>query len=228
MSKSFSEKLKLVYNILHKTYGPQRWWPADTALEMMAGAILTQNTAWANAEKAIGRLKQKKLLSYAALLKAKPSVIRECIRPAGYFNVKAQRLKNLVAFLEAECGGRLDRLFRIPVRELREKLLSVNGVGPETADSILLYAAGKPFFVVDAYTKRIFVRLGLLKPSAGYDEIQDFFMRRLAADARIFNEYHALIVEHAKSHCANKPRCGGCPLKAMCAHGRRLFCKEFS
>lgn len=215
--------LLIVFKKLLACYGPQHWWPADTSFEVMVGAILTQNTAWTNVEKAIQNLKRGKLLSVKRLSKAPISVIARAIRPAGYFNVKAKRLKNFLIFLDGEYRGSLKRLLKEPVQKLRERLLAVNGVGPETADSIILYAAKKPVFVVDAYTRRIFSRLGFVAGHESYDVIQDLFTTTLPSHTGLFNEFHALIVAHAKAVCLKKPECGECTLRRSCDYGRAIL-----
>jgi len=205
-----------VFNTLYGFYGPQAWWPADTRLEMIIGAILTQNTAWANVEKAIANLKKEEgLLSFAALKKIDTKRLASLIRPAGYYKVKSRRLKNFISFLWKRYGGDLNALARRNTVILREELLAVNGIGPETCDSILLYAFKRPVFVVDAYTKRIFSRHGFFRETVSYEEAQGTFMRNLAPDQKLFNEYHALIVRLAKGHCKKNPDCGACPLKGM-------------
>lgn len=206
--------LKEYYRSLLTSFGPQGWWPGRTRFEVIVGAILTQNTSWTNVEKAIRNLRKDRLLTPERLHTAQVSRIAFLIRPAGYFNIKARRLRNFTSFLFKDYGGSLDQLFRKDPATLRGELLAVNGVGPETADSIMLYAAGKPEFVIDAYTKRIFSRHGFTSPDTGYDEIKKLFMDNLPKDAAIFNEYHALIVKTAKDYCKTKnPLCDECPLK---------------
>jgi len=208
------KKLMAMYRALFRAYGPQHWWPGDTPFEVMIGAVLTQNTAWVNVEKAIKNLKREHLLSPARLRVVAPRRLALLIRPSGTFNIKANRLAHLMAFLADRYGGRLGRMLRDDPGELRKSLLLVNGIGPETADSILLYAAGRPVFVVDAYTKRIFSRHGLVSEGARYDDVQRLFMSSLPGDAKLFNEYHALLVMVGKLHCKKSaPRCRGCPLE---------------
>lgn len=202
-----------IYRALRKHYGHRRWWPAETALEMMVGAILTQNTAWSNVEKAIAHLKGKRHLAISPLLKMPLRQLAREIRPAGYFNVKAKRLRNLLEFVAKRYGGDPGRMRRVPMNRLREELLAVNGVGPETADSILLYASKKPSFVVDAYTRRVFVRHRYLHGDEDYDQIQGLFSQNLPRSAALFNDYHAQIVEVAKDYCRSSPRCEACPLQ---------------
>jgi endonuclease-3 related protein len=206
---------KRVYDILYGAYGPQHWWPGDTPLEIAVGAILTQNTAWHNVAIAIGNLRDAGLLSLDGLLTAPEKQVKAAIRPAGFHNVKYRRLCSLLRLL-GEHGG-LEALEAGPTGELRALLLMANGVGPETADSILLYAFGRPLFVVDRYTRRLMTRLGhVWAESANYDSLQSWFMEALGDDARVLNEYHALIVAHGKARCGALPRCAGCPLADTC------------
>lgn len=206
------------YRTLHAHYGPQHWWPGETPFEVMVGAVLTQNTAWTNVEKAIANLKRARALSCGAILKLNGGELAELIRPAGYFNVKAKRLRHLCEFLEAQGVARHPEKLRdkAELPELRHCLLAVHGVGEETADSILLYALDLPSFVVDAYTRRIFGRLGLLEGDESYGEIQTAFEAHLPRDVALYNEYHALIVQLGKSTCRPKPRCDDCPLRRQC------------
>ncbi|MBI4441657.1 hypothetical protein HY639_05805 [Candidatus Woesearchaeota archaeon] len=216
-----------IYHRLLSAYGSQGWWPVTPAgeeapkygarrspehqFEIAVGAILTQNTAWTNVEKALIALNRKQMLRPRRILAAKN--LPELIRPAGYFNQKAARLKTMARFfLKTD-------LLLYDVATLRQMLLALNGVGPETADSILLYAVDKPTFIIDAYTRRIFSRLGYLHESASYDEWQQFFHHNLPADAALFNEYHALLVEHAKQSCRKKPLCEACVLVGACKTG---------
>ena len=203
-----------IHDRLLDFFGPQYWWPGETPFEVMVGAILTQNTAWTNVEKAIGNLKERGLLSFAAMVTLPHAELAELIRPCGYFNVKAHRLHNLLALIRERFDGDLELMAQEELPALRQALLAVKGIGPETADSILLYAAGKPTFVVDAYTHRIFSRHGLVsEEGALYEEIQELFMDSLPPDPALFNEYHALIVRTAKEFCKkSNPRCGECPL----------------
>ena len=212
------KQLMAMYRALFRAYGPQHWWPGDTPFEVMVGAVLTQNTAWINVEKAIKNLKRERLLSPARLRDVAPRRLALLIRPSGYFNIKAKRLVHLMDFLAGRYRGSLARMLRDDPGELRKGLLLVNGIGPETADSMILYAAGKPVFVVDAYTKRIFTRHGLVSERAGYDDVQQLFMGSLPGDAGLFNEYHALLVKVGKIHCKKRaPRCPGCPLEPFMA-----------
>lgn len=202
-----------VYGTLRKTWGHQNWWPGDTPFEVIIGAILTQNTAWTNVEKAILNLKKAKKLSFQALHRVSPGNLARLIRPSGYFNIKTDRLKCFMAFLDRECQGDLSKLRRKPMPGLREKLLSVKGVGPETADSILLYALGKTSFVIDAYTRRIFSRHGLAADREPYERWREIFTLALPPDLDLFNDFHAQIVRLAKDHCRKVPCCEGCPLR---------------
>jgi len=205
-----------MYQALFNAYGPQRWWPGESPVEMMVGAVLTQNTAWINVEKAIANLKHEGPLTVARLRRLTPRKLAALIRPSGYYNVKARRLAHLMDFLAGRYRGSPARMLREHPDELRRGLLSVNGIGPETADAIMLYAVGHPIFVVDAYTRRIFGRHGLVTGDDGYHDIQRMFHENLPGDARLFNEYHALIVRLAKEQCKKKaPRCSGCPLESF-------------
>ncbi|MGD8513800.1 MAG: endonuclease III domain-containing protein [Deltaproteobacteria bacterium] len=203
-----------LYSRLYKAFGPRHWWPGDSPFEVAIGAILTQNTAWRNVRKAIGNLKAAGLLSPDALYDLPVQDVAAVIRPAGYYNVKARRLKNFVEFLFLENGGDLECLLTEALDTLRNKLLSIKGVGPETADSILLYAGNRPTFVVDTYTKRILFRHKLMPQEASYDEVRSFFMDCLAPDAAMFNEYHALLVHLGHTFCSKrKPKCTACPAR---------------
>ncbi len=205
--------LRAIYRALAAHFGPQRWWPARTRFEMMVGAILTQNTAWTNVERAIARLRRARALEPRRLHAAPLPELAEWIRPAGYFNVKARRLRAFTGWLIEAHGGSVNRLFRTPPDRLRADLLAINGIGPETADSMLLYAGGHPVFVVDAYTRRFLIRHGWLREGASYDETAEVFTRRLPRDAALFNEFHALIVALGKQYCRATPRCDACPLR---------------
>ncbi len=206
-----------VYERLLTAYGPQHWWPGETPFEVIIGAILTQNTAWTNVDRAIRNLKAAGVLSAAALRNLPQDELATLIKPSGYFNAKARKLKELVRWLGERCGDDLGALFATETGGLREELLKVHGIGEETADSILLYAGEKPIFVIDAYTRRIFERLGL-QPRRGnrYGDYQALFMENLPPETRLFNEYHALIVRLGKDICRPAPRCGDCPLNLEC------------
>jgi len=210
-----TEKLALMYKKLYVCFGPQHWWPGETPFEVAVGAILTQNTNWSNVEKAIANLKKDKVLNPRALHDMSHARLASLIRPAGYFNIKAKRLKNFIGLLINEYHGSMSRMKREDLRSIRKKLLFVNGIGPETADSIILYALEKPVFVIDAYTKRVLSRHNILAHDASYDTFQGLFHSKLKTDVRLFNEYHALFVRLAKENCRTKPICAGCPLEGM-------------
>ena len=207
--------LREIYGRLYESFGPQGWWPAETPFEVFVGAILTQNTAWANVEKAIDRLKGRGALDPHRIMEMPEGELQELLRPTGYYRIKARRLKEAVGFLIGEFGASMERMAREPLEELRRKLLRIRGIGPETADSILLYACHKPIFVVDAYTKRILQRHGLIRGNISYDELQGLFMDHLPRDVDLFKEYHALLVRVGKTHCRPKPKCKGCPLEGL-------------
>lgn len=208
-----------LFEALYRRWGPQHWWPGETPFEVIIGAILTQNTAWTNVERAIARLRAEDRLSPHRLYEADPRALAEWIRPAGYFNVKARRLRAFLDWLFAEFDGRLDQLFALPTPTLRTALLNVAGIGPETADSILLYAAGRPVFVVDAYTRRALLRHRWIAPEASYDDVARFFTTRLPRDTALFNEYHALIVRLGKTTCRTRPQCEICPWRRWLPRG---------
>jgi endonuclease-3 related protein len=203
-----------IYETLFKKFGPQYWWPGDSPLEVIVGAILTQNSSWENVEKAIINLKGEKILDLLTLLSIDISKLAILIRPSGYYNLKAKRLKEIVSFLSK--NGGLESLRHMDSDGLRNALLSVNGVGEETADSILLYAFDRPEFVVDAYTRRLLSRLGCIRRTAVYGEVKLFFEDSLPRDAKLFNEFHALIVKLGKDVCRKEPRCWECPLEKVC------------
>jgi endonuclease III related protein len=205
--------LPAIYSKLLQAFGPQKWWPAQTRFEVIIGAILTQNTNWGNVEKALDNLKRANCLSAKKLKEISFRELASLIRPAGYFNIKARRLKNFISFLFKEYDGQLDKMKRENDRLLREKLLAVNGIGPETADSILLYAFDKPFFVIDAYTKRVLYRHGITGEKSDYPTMQKLFMDALPHDAAMFNEFHALIVRLGKDSCRPRPLCERCTLR---------------
>jgi len=203
-----------VYRLLYAANGRQHWWPGDGVFEIMVGAVLTQNTAWTNVERAIVNLKKAKALSPGTIVKAHPGKLANWLKPSGYFNVKAKRLKALCRWVIEEGGER--KIAQLPTDELRHALLAVHGVGPETADDILLYAFHRPVFVIDAYTRRIFARLGLIDGEEGYETLRHLFEKELGSDASLFNEYHALIVLHGKDICRKRSRCDVCCLGAIC------------
>lgn len=202
------------YDALFRAYGPQHWWPGRSRFEVIVGAILTQNTSWTNVELAVRNLRREGQLNPAALQRIDVDELARLIRSSGYFRQKARKLKEFVTFLRQNYDGSLTRMFRAQTETLREQLLAVHGIGPETADSILLYAGGHPVFVVDAYTRRILERHSLIHPRAGYEEIRSLFETSLAGSgASLFNEYHALIVHTGKHFCRTRePRCSECPL----------------
>jgi endonuclease-3 related protein len=210
-----SETLAEIYRLLFERFGPQHWWPGETQFEIIVGAILTQNTNWQNVEKAIANLKSAEMLSPEALHRMETKELAELIRPAGYFNVKAKRLKSFIDWLFANYSGELTELANVATEQLREELLSVKGVGRETADSILLYALGREIFVVDAYTARVAVRHGLIEPEADYEQLRDLFQWNLPQDVQLFNEYHALLVRVGKEFCRPKAKCPACPLENL-------------
>jgi len=220
-SAARAELLK-VFDLLLSSHGPQDWWPGDTAFEVIVGAVLTQNTAWRNVAQAIGNLREAGLLELEPLLRAAPDRVKALLAPAGYYNIKYDRLMNLLRFLDGQ-GPSLDGFARQPLEEQRSGLLDVKGVGPETADSILLYAFQRPVFVVDAYTRRLFSRLGHeWVEKASYDEVQTFFMEPLPRDTGLCNEYHALIVIHSKEVCKKNPLCKACCLGSICASADKV------
>ncbi len=208
-----SRILKKYYDKLLKNFGPQRWWPGDGPFEVMVGAVLTQNTNWGNVERAIDNLKQAGKLSATAIHNMRTDQLAQLIRPSGYFNIKAKRLKGLIKWFVNRFDGDIEKMFSRDLQGLREELLSVKGIGPETADSILLYAGNLPSFVVDAYTYRILVRHNLMFEESTYDDIKSFFEDNLPEDAAMYNEYHALLVQVGKTYCKpREPSCKACPL----------------
>lgn len=208
-------KLTRIYQQLHTCYGHQHWWPGDTPFEIMVGAVLTQNTAWVNVERAIANLRTNQALDPRRILAVDPAQLAQWLRPSGYFNIKAKRLRNFCAWYVEQ--GELQALQRMQTEGLREALLAVNGIGPETADDILLYALDRPVFVIDAYTRRLFARLGLIEGDESYEALRLGFERSLGVDALLYNDYHAQIVVHAKDFCKVKPRCELCCLRRQCA-----------
>lgn len=211
------KKLRLIYTKLFTCFGPQRWWPGESPFEVIVGAILTQNTNWKNVEKAINNLKRKNLLNPKRLYRVSLKRLASSIKPTGYFNIKAKRLKYFLDVLFNSYDGNLKNMFSFDTPILRQILLDIKGIGEETADSILLYAAQRPIFVVDAYTKRIFLRHGMIKQKDSYRQIQDLFMNNLNKDMKLFNEYHALLVKLGKDICIKRnPKCNFCSLKDGC------------
>jgi endonuclease-3 related protein len=204
-----------IFQRLHKTYGPRHWWPGETPFEVMVGAILTQNTSWRNVEKAIQHLKAKGVLNIRGIHQLKRAQLASLIKSSGYYRIKADRLKAFVDFICKEYGGSIQKMGRERMDVLRQKFLKVKGIGPETADSVLLYGLEKPIFVVDAYTKRILSRHGMITERASYEEIQKLFMNHLPRNEKLFNEYHALFVHLGKTLCKKIPRCDRCPIKGI-------------
>jgi endonuclease III related protein len=221
--------LRKYFETLLAAHGPQKWWPGGTAFEVIVGAILTQNTSWNNVEAAIINLRREKLLTPRGIENVPPVKLRRLIRPSGYFRQKTKTLKAFVAFLRGEYQGSPAKMFRTPTATLREQLLNVRGIGPETADSILLYAGQHPVFVVDTYARRMLERHGLATGKPAYEDIRQLFERSLPSDATLYNEFHALIVHTGKHFCrARAPRCEECALKMFLpgretgAHGERI------
>lgn len=212
-----TELFQAVYARLFARFGPQHWWPASTPFEMAVGAILTQSVSWRNVEQAIANLAAERLLEAAPLAAAPPGRVEQLVRPARYYRQKARRLQVFARHLVRRHGGSIEAMLGGETAKVRSELLGLEGIGPETADSILLYAGGHAVFVVDAYTRRLFHRIGVWDERIGYAEMQARFHRALPADPALFNEYHALIVRAGKEYCtARRPRCGGCPLAALC------------
>jgi len=200
---------------LHDRYGELHWWPADSPFEIMVGAVLTQRTSWSNVERAITNLRKARIDSPRSLLALSMTELEGLVRPSGTYRQKASRLRALFSLVEERAGGDLKAFLDIPQSQLRVELLCVKGIGPETADSILLYAAGRPVFVVDAYTRRILQRLGV-DAGRSYDDMASWFMEGLPDDVAIYNNLHAMLVVLAKEHCRTRPRCPGCPLEDIC------------
>jgi len=217
-----ADRLNDIFNRLAEHFGPLHWWPAETPFEVVVGAILTQNTAWRNVELAIAALKDADVLSASGLLRIEREKLEELIRPSGFFRQKAERLQLFATYLRDRHAGDLAHLLAGPLEQVRAELLTLKGIGPETADSILLYAGDRPSFVVDAYTRRLLTRLGLLAGQEKYAEIRSLFMDHLPHSSELFNEYHALIVEECKVYCRVKPRCAACPLRSVCGYCHSL------
>ena len=209
------EQLNEIYEILFAHFGPQHWWPGDSEIEIITGAILTQNTNWGNVEKAIANLKAADCLSCDGLHSLEIDELAGLIRPAGYYNIKAKRLKNFIGWLFDDYDGQLENVESLSTDRLREELLSIKGIGPETADSILLYAFGREVFVIDTYTARVAFRHQLIETDAGYEQLQELFGSNLVGDVEMFNEYHALLVQVGKQFCKPKAKCEACPLKEL-------------
>jgi len=211
-SLAIQELLLAAYIALRRRFGHRKWWPAETPLEMCIGAVLTQNTAWKNVTQAISNLKAAGAIDLFAIHEMPAEDLATLIKPSGYYNVKAKRLKSLVRHIVTRYNAELSSMLALPLGVLRKELLTVNGVGKETADSIILYAAQKPIFVVDAYTKRVLFRHGLLTGEGDYDTVQGYFHRHLPRDTSLFNDYHAQFVAVGKHYCKTKPMCKECPL----------------
>jgi endonuclease III related protein len=211
-----SPALRRYYDALFAAHGPQHWWPGRTPFEIIVGAILVQNTSWTNAATAIENLRRERLLTAHAIEVVSTPRLARLIRSSGYFRQKSRKLKNFVRFLRREYQGSLARMFRVPTPTLRQQLLCIHGVGPETADSILLYAGNRPVFVIDSYARRMLERHGLADGKLGYEEVRRLFERSLSPDAALYNEFHALIVHTGKHFCRpREPRCGECPLNSL-------------
>lgn len=213
-------KVFKIYEKLYSRLGPRHWWPAETPFEVMVGAVLTQNTSWTNVEKAILNLKQQRLLDPESLNRIPRRKLADLIKPSGYYNIKAKRLKSLVGFLMHNFKGDIVLMRRQDQKALRRELVLVHGIGPETCDSIMLYALNKPVFVIDAYTKRIFSRCGIVKEGVTYDELQRLFMESLPRSVKLYNEYHALIVQLGKEICRKIPKCNLCPINKLCYNAK--------
>ena len=213
-------ELMKIFRQMSDYYGPRHWWPADSQFEICVGAILTQNTAWGNVEKAIAQLCQAGLLTPERLRNVDPDHLALLIRPSGCYMLKSRRLKEFVGWFFARYNCDFEQMFAGDWHLLRDQLLTVHGIGPETCDAILLYAGKKPSFVVDSYTGRLFHRLGYLREAASYNETRRMFMNNLPADTSLYNEYHALIVEQCKQFCRKKPLCSACPLAAECCFSK--------
>ncbi len=214
--ETMRERLLEIYRFLHDFFGPQHWWPGETPFEIAVGAVLTQNTNWTNVERAIANLEAAGLLDPCPLHELDLEELEKLIRPAGYFRVKARRLRNFTTWLCEQYGGDMRNLEDIKTPRLREELLAISGIGPETADSILLYALNRPVFVVDTYTARVMVRHGLIAADGlDYHQLQDLFMSNLEPDADLFNEFHALLVMVGKDYCKPRPKCQPCPLNPL-------------
>lgn len=223
ISGAEAKALYKIYQVLYRTFGPQHWWPGETTLEIIVGAILTQNTAWKNVEKALANLKEKDLLNLNRLANYPPEELARLLRPAGYYNIKTKRLLSVIQWLLRHDG--IEKIQRLPTIRLRNELLHCYGIGPETADSILLYAFNRPVFVVDAYTRRILSRYGLITGKEPYEQLRIWLetslkitlgeIKKRSNVVRLFNEFHALLVKLAKNHCRPSPICTGCPLNRI-------------
>jgi endonuclease-3 related protein len=210
-----------IYGRLRKHFGFLNWWPGETTFEIFVGAILTQQTSWKNVEKAIANIKKENCMNIDCIASISINKLEEMIRPAGYYRQKAKRLKNICISIKDEYGS-LEAMFRLGTTELRNKLLSYNGIGNETADSIVLYAAEKPVFVIDAYTKRIMHRLGITPENISYNELQKYFEKRVPKNIKIYKDFHAQFVELGKNYCKKKPACNECPLNSLCSYAKAM------
>jgi endonuclease-3 related protein len=218
---SIAKLLQEYYSALRNHFGPQHWWPARTRLEVILGAILTQNTTWHNATLALRKLRKARLIHWQGLFAASLSSLEECVQPSGFYKQKARSIRGFADWLSQRYGGSLDRLFTLPVELLRRELLGLRGLGPETVDAIILYSAKRPVFVADAYTRRVLGRHGFLSATSDYHETQEFLHRHLPQDVSLYNEFHALLVEVGKNHCRRQsPECEGCPLQGFLPGGR--------
>lgn len=211
------------YDCMAAHFGPTHWWPGDTPFEIAVGAILTQNTAWTNVEKAIANLKREGLLDPRAMLACPRARLEMALVPSGYYRLKAGRVSSFCAYLVERYDGGMANMARQPLETLRPELLAVHGIGPETADDILLYACEKPVFVVDAYTRRLFSRHGIVAPDIGYEDLRAVFERRLPREVPLFKEYHGLIVWTGKDFCRRMPKCEACPLRALLKRGQPIL-----
>jgi endonuclease-3 related protein len=217
-----SMKLQSIYDRLLTHFGPQAWWPGESPFEVIVGAVLVQNTSWKNVERAIANLRDEGVMEPRGLYRLAQEELEELIRPAGYFRVKAKRLRNLLRHLIERYDGDLAAMFATDLTTLREELLAINGIGPETADSILLYAGNLPTFVVDNYTHRVLKRHGWIEFEADYHQVKEHFESRLETDAAVYNEFHALFVRVGHEHCSTRPKCEGCPLAEFLPEGGPL------
>ncbi|PKM82660.1 MAG: endonuclease [Firmicutes bacterium HGW-Firmicutes-14] len=220
-AEQIKTRLMEIYKKMFEHFGPRGWWPGDTDFEICVGAILTQSVSWKNVMKAINSLKASGLLDVSRMYSCSNETLEKHIIPTMYYRMKAKKLKAFAGNIVEKYNGNLRQMLSRPLEELREELLSIYGIGPETADSIILYAAGKPVFVVDAYTRRIFSRLGIFREDVAYDEMQRYFMRHLPHDVQLFNEFHALIAGTGNKYCGNKkPKCSRCPVLQECGFTR--------
>ena len=215
LSPVIRDALETIYARLMNHYGPTHWWPGDTPFEIAVGAVLTQNTAWTNVEKAISNLKQRDLLDPVRILACGEDALHDALRPSGFFRIKATRLRCFCAYLVEQHSGSMETMAALPLARLRKELLAINGIGPETADDILLYACDKTVFVIDAYTRRILSRHGLCHADVEYETLRAVFERHLQPDLAKFQEYHGLLVYTGKDFCRRNPKCESCPLGAL-------------